>query len=149
MDHKNTEINQYYDIIHLPHHVSSTHPQMPLSNRAAQFIPFQALSGYDAAVREAARLTDRKVELDENAKALLDEKLRILQEALSEQPEVTITYFLPDHQKSGGQYVSVTGTAKKIDRNSHAVVMTDGVHIPVWDILDMESDLFRRCSSLF
>lgn len=149
MEPKNTEVNHYHDIIHLPHHVSSTHPQMPILDRAAQFAPFAALSGHDAAVRETARLTDRKVELDENAKAILDEKLRILQEAPPEQQEVTVTYFLPDQKKSGGQYVSTTGAVKKIDCYTHALRMAGGEIIPIENLLNLDGELFEMCNLLF
>ena len=99
---------KYDDIIHLPHHVSATRPRMPMLDRAAQFSPFVALTGYEAAVRETARLTDQRVELDESAKAELDRKLRLLL-SLPGQPEASITYFRPDERKEGGAYETVTG----------------------------------------
>lgn len=129
---------KYDDIIHLPHHVSPTHPQMPLSDRAAQFSPFAALTGYEAAIRETERLTTEKVELDEEAKAALDEKLRLLAEHLPERPMVSITYFQPDERKDGGEYLTVTGSVKKIDGDTRAVVMMTGERIFIEDILEVE-----------
>lgn len=132
----------YDDIIHLPHHVSSTHPQMSLSDRAAQFAPFAALTAHGAAIRETARLTDARIELDENEKAILDERLRMVRETRSEQPEITITYFQPDHRKDGGKYVTVTGSVKKFDMYGHAVLMNDGLRISFREIYKIEGELF-------
>ena len=105
--------NKYDKIINLPHHVSSTRPHMSMIDRAAQFSPFAALTGYDAAVRETARLTEQKIELDEYEKAALDQRILLLQEHLKELPEVTITHFVPDERKDGGKYVSITEAVKK------------------------------------
>ena len=115
MNQHDADSHRYDDIIHLPHHVSTAHPPMPAADRAAQFSPFAALAGHEAAIRETARLTDERAELDENAKAVLDEKLRMIQEMLPAHPEITVTYFQPDAKKSGGAYVSVTGRVKKLD----------------------------------
>ena len=101
--------HRYDDIIDLPHHTSKKHPRMPLLDRAAQFAPFAALTGHEAAIKETARLTEEEIELDENRKELLDLRLQQLQECLAEQPMVTVTYFKPDEKKAGGAYVSVTG----------------------------------------
>ena len=130
---------KYDDIIHLPHHVSATHPRMPMLDRAAQFSPFAALTGYEAAVRETARLTDQRVELDENAKAELDQKLRLLL-SLPGQPEVSITHFRPDERKEGGAYETVTGRIKKYDESSHAIVLADRTMICIEDVFDLESE---------
>jgi hypothetical protein len=132
----------YEDIIHLPHHVSSTRPQMPMQDRAAQFSPFAALTGFDAAIKEARRLTEEKIELDEEALNLLNRKLQMLVDRLDEQPEVRLTYFKPDEKKSGGAYMTVTGKVKKVDDFKRWIVMQNGVKIPMDDILDMESELF-------
>ena len=96
--------HKYDDIINLSHHVSSRHPQMPMMNRAAQFSPFAALTGYDDAVRETARLTDEKIELDEYEKEELDRKIQWLGSHLDEHIPVSITYFQPDDRKAGGTY---------------------------------------------
>lgn len=118
--------HKYDDIINLPHHVSSRHPQMPLADRAAQFSPFAALTGHDAAIKETARLTDAFVELDEGRKAELDEQLRLLKENQSQRPEIEATCFQPDLKKSGGTYVTVRGRVKKVDEYNRQVVFTDG-----------------------
>lgn len=142
MTDKNSETHRYDDIIHLPHHVSATHPQMPVADRAAQFSPFAALTGHDAAIAETARLTDERVELDDNAKELLNEKLRLVQEMMTERPEITITYFQPDDMKTGGSYATVTGNVKRIDANGQFLLMTDGTQIPIEEIFGIESEAF-------
>lgn len=134
--------DRYDDIIHLPHHVSKTRPQMSMMDRAAQFSPFAALTGYDAAIKETGRLTDEKIELGEETKALLDRKQRYLSDMISVQPEITVTYFLPDERKSGGTYLSVTGKLKRIDEYERMMILTDGKKIPLDDIMDIESNLF-------
>lgn len=135
---KNEKQCSYEDIIHLPHHVSQRHPQMPVRDRAAQFAPFAALTGYEAEVKEAGRLTDRKTELSEEQKYLLDMQLRFLLEDACRHPEVTITYYLPDGRKEGGAYVTATGTIKKIDEAGRTILLQDGREIPVGDILDIQ-----------
>lgn len=134
--------DRYDDIIHLPHHVSKTRPQMSMMDRAAQFSPFAALTGYDAAIKETGRLTDEKIELGEETKAVLDRKQRYLSDMISVQPEITVTYFLPDERKSGGTYLSVTGKLKRIDEYARLMLLTDGKKIPLDDIMDIESNLF-------
>ena len=106
---------QYDDIINLPHYVSATRPQMPMLDRAAQFAPFAALTGYDAAIKETGRLTDEKIEMDEEALNILNMKFQILVDNLHDEPEVSFTYFKPDERKAGGAYLEVTGTVKKVD----------------------------------
>ena len=133
----------YDDIINLPHHVSATRPQMSMIDRAAQFSPFAALTGYDAAIKETGRLTDEKIEMDEDRKAALDMKQAYLIEMIDEQPEISITYFLPDAKKSGGAYVTVSGNLKRFDEYERLLILTDGKKIPMDDIADIESDLFR------
>lgn len=132
----------YDDILHLPHHVSEKHPSMSRLDRAAQFSPFAALTGYEAAVEETARLTDRRIELDEGEKEAIDQRLMLLQERLPEPTEVTITYFVPDKKKTGGAYVSVSGTVKKIDDYERTVVLSDGTSISINDILCVDGDIF-------
>lgn len=133
----------YEDILNLPHHVSKTRPQMSMLDRAAQFSPFAALTGYDDAIKETGRLTDEKIEMDEDRKAALDMKQAYLIEMIDEQPEISITYFLPDAKKSGGAYVTVTGNLKRFDGYERLLILTDGKKIPMDDIADIESDLFR------
>ena len=133
----------YEDILNLPHHVSKTRQQMSMLDRAAQFSPFAALTGYDDAIKETGRLTDEKIEMDEDRKAALDMKQAYLIEMIDEQPEISITYFLPDAKKSGGAYVTVTGNLKRFDEYERLLILTDGKKIPMDDIADIESDLFR------
>ena len=133
----------YEDIINLPHHVSKTRPQMSMLDRAAQFSPFAALTGYDAAIKETGRLTDEKIEMDEDRKTALDMKQTYLIEMLDEQPEISITYFLPDTKKSGGAYVTVTGNLKRFDEYERLLILTDGKKIPMDVIAVIDSDLFR------
>lgn len=128
----------YEDIIHLPHPTSPRHPRMSMLDRAAQFTPFAALTGYEAVVEEAARLTDRKIELTEEQKAVLDQRLRLLEDALPHSPEAVFTYFQPDSRKEGGAYVTVTGRLKKLNRIEGRVVLTDGIVIPVEELLEVE-----------
>ena len=101
-----TSNQQYNDIIDLPHHISTTRPRMSMLDRAAQFSPFAALTGYDAAIKETGRLTGQRIELTEECRAVLDRKQQVLLENLAEHPEVSVTYFVPDERKSGGAYVT-------------------------------------------
>ena len=133
---------KYNEIMRLPHHVSKTRLQMPMSDRAAQFAPFAALTGYDAAIKETGRLTDERIELDVEALSALDMKYQLLMEALDEAPEVTITYFRPDERKAGGKYVSAVGAVKKIDGFERRITMQDGAKIPMDDVLSIEGELF-------
>lgn len=136
----------YDDIINLPHPTSTRHPRMVAIDRAAQFSPFAALSGHEAAVKETARLTDQRVELTEEKKTELDMKLRLIDEHLAEHPEVSITYFQADTKKDGGAYRTTTNAIKKIDDFLRVVILTDGEQISVDDIYEINSELL---SSLF
>ena len=129
--------NRYDEIMGLPHHVSKTRPQMPMSDRAAQFAPFAALTGYDSAIKETGRLTDERIELDEEALTALNRKYQLLIEALDDAPEVTIIYFQPDARKAGGQYVSATGTVKKVDTFGRRILLQDGTRIPLDSVYDL------------
>ena len=124
----------YDDIIHLPHHVSQNHPQMPMLDRAAQFAPFAALTGCEAAVGETARLTSERRELDAQEAEELNRRLAALIARLPERPEVTIEYFVPDKRKAGGAYVSVTGVVRNISVSERLLVMEDGTVIPLEDV---------------
>lgn len=130
--------SSYEDIIDLPHHVSLRHPQMSPLNRAAQFSPFAALTGHEAAIRETERLTEEFAELDEDRRELLDEQIRWIQENLSSQPEVEVTYFQPDERKSGGAYVTIRGRVKKIDSFTRRLLFTDQQEIPMEYIYSIE-----------
>ncbi|WP_312832969.1 hypothetical protein [Sedimentibacter saalensis] len=133
----------YDDIINLPHHVSATRPHMSAIDRAAQFSPFAALTGYGDAIKETARLTGEKVELDEYMKDVLSVRLQIIVDQLKEHPEIAITYFQPDEKKNGGAYVTVIGRAKKIDEYERVVVMTDGTRIPIDEIASIDGQIFE------
>lgn len=132
----------YDDFLNLPHHVSADLPHMSMQNRAAQFAPFAALVGYDALIQETTRLTDQKAELDESVKAELNEKLRLLLEIMPQQPEVTITYFLPDNRKAGGAYKTTSGIVRKYLRSENLLVMIDGSQIPIDAIAALDGDCF-------
>lgn len=132
----------YDDIINLPHHSSSTRPRMSAESRAAQFSPFAALKGYDAAIRETGRLTDTRIELGEGAIAELDMKLLILADLIDDHPELSVTYFRPDERKEGGAYVTATGSLKKLDGIRRDIVLQDGRRVAIDDILDIECERF-------
>ena len=133
-----TNVWKYQDMLHLPHHTSAKHPHMDRINRAAQFAPFAALTGHDAALLETRRLTDEFKELDESRKAELDEKLRYLAEHLREEPHAIITYFCPDGKKEGGAYLSAVGIVRKVDEDRKVVIMEYQTVIPFDKILEVE-----------
>jgi hypothetical protein len=131
---------QYDDIIRLPHHVSSTRPRMSAIDRAAQFSPFAALTGYDTSIKESARLTDARIELDDSQKEEISEKLRLVTGQLD--AEIKITYFLPDTKKTGGKYVLAAGAVKKVDEYERMIIMGDGKQIPIDEVIDVDCDAF-------
>ena len=137
----------YDDIIDLPHHISTIHPHISAIDRAAQFSPFAALTGYDAAIKETARLTDERIELDEYTKAALSDKLQIIADRIKEQPEIKITYFQPDAKKYGGAYVTAISTAKRIDEYERVVVLTDGTAICIDEIISIDGRIFETLVS--
>lgn len=141
MDRNDT--HRYDDIINLPHHVSATHPQMSRQDRAAQFAPFAALSGHGEAIRETARLTQRREELDENRMQELDQRLRQLQKRLPQRPRIRVTYFVPDEKKCGGAYVTVSGVLKQIDIYKRMLMMETGALIPMDEIYEIEEMVFE------
>lgn len=130
----------YDDLLSLPHHTSKTRPRMSRHDRAAQFAPFAALTGYEAVVKEAARLTDERPELTEDEVAELDARLRL---AMELDAEVTVTWFRPDTKKSGGSYVSSTGYVKKADELKRAIIMQDGSEVPIDGISAIQSATFN------
>lgn len=134
----------YDDILYLPHPTSTKHPRMPLADRAAQFSAFRALSGHEDAIGETERLTDRRIELSEEAKAELDLKQQLLASSAEAQPEITVTWFKPDGKKAGGAYVTATGRLKKVDDYERDIVLIDGTRIPLDDVLDIQSELFQN-----
>ena len=131
------DTTDYDDIIHLPRPVSKKHPPMPLSKRAAQFLPFAALTGFEAEIAEAARLTQDAPELGEDALVALDEQLSLLRARLNEQPEITVTRFVPDERKAGGRYETVTGRVRRLDEANRVLLLTDGVRIDLDDLVEL------------
>lgn len=134
---------QYEDIINLPHHVSKKHPQMSLYARSAQFAPFAALTGYEDAVKETARETNERIEIDEELKAILDTKLQIIIEQVKTNPEISVTYFIPDLKKEGGAYTTVEGIVKKIDMYNQIIYLANSIEIPINEIIDISGEIFR------
>lgn len=134
---------KYDDIIDLPHRISPHRKRMSARDRAAQFAPFSALTGYDAHIAEAARLTDDRPQPDEYILAQLDMKLKYLLERANEPPKVTLTYFKPDERKSGGRYITSECRITRIDESSREVFTTDGQRLPIDDITAIDSEIFE------
>lgn len=130
--------DSYDDIINLPHHVSKSHAQMSMMNRAAQFAPFAALTGHSAAIEETARLTDEQHELADEDSDALNQKMAYLRETINEHPIITITYFEPDRKKAGGMYKSIEGQLKNIDDYNQSIVLKSGEVIFLKSILDIQ-----------
>ena len=141
-------MEKYKDIINLPHKQSSKRPHMSLLDRAAQFAPFAALTGYDDAIKETGRLTDERIEMSEEKLSVLNARYQMLVAHLGEEPEVTITYFVPDIYKAGGAYIKTTGIVKKLDTYERLVTMADGTKILMDDVLTLESDIFSTAENL-
>lgn len=131
-------MNEYDDIINLPHHVSSRHPQMSMMNRAAQFAPFAALTGHAAAIEETARLTDEQHELADDDSEALNQKMAYLRETINEHPTISITYFEPDRKKAGGAYKTIEGQLQNIDDYNQCLVMRDGKVVFIRSVLDIQ-----------
>ncbi len=115
---------------------------MAVSDRAAQFSPFAALTGHDAAIKETARLTEKRVELVEYIKEAINRKLQIIVDRIKEHPEIVVTYFKPDEKKDGGAYVTAAGMAKKIDQYQRVVIMNDDTEIPIDEIISIDGKIF-------
>ena len=143
------EKNPYADIIHLPHHKAKNRPHMSMYDRAAQFSPFAALTGFDGVIAETGRLTDRKIELSESEKVLLDQKLTLIDDVIQDKhhPEITVVYFVPDYLKEGGEYEEYTGRVRQIDPIERMVVFladngrSAGKVIRVDDIKEIHGEL--------
>ena len=136
--------NDYSDILTLPHPDPRNRTRMTMQARAAQFAPFAALTGHGAAIEETARLTESEVELEVDERELLDRKLAFLMENLQQEPEVTVTYFVPDDRKSGGCYRSTTSIISKLDSFRHMLYMQDGTRISLNNVIDIEGNIFER-----
>lgn len=130
-------MNKYDDIIDLPHHVSKTRKLMSLYNRAAQFAPFAALTGYDDAIEETARLTETKVELSDELKNDLNQKINFIKNNIKVHPEITIKYFVRDNKKSGGIYKSLTSIIKKVDDFNKCLIFADNTNVYFDDIISI------------
>lgn len=130
-------MNKYKDIINLPHKQSAKRHHMPLIDRAAQFAPFAALTGYDDAIKETGRLTDERIELSDERLSRLNFKFQLLTDHLNNETEISIIYFKPDEYKIGGTYLTVAGKVKKVDTFERLITMQDGQKIPLDDIIDI------------
>ena len=133
---------KYDDMLRLPHHVSASRKPMAITARAAQFAPFAALSGYDAEVQEAGRLTDRPIEPDEYEKEAMNARLQLLARHLREKWVVSLVFFQPDERKAGGAYVTRTGTVKKLYETERLLTLTDGTVIPLDDLIALAGEEF-------
>ena len=133
---------KYDDMLQLPHHVSASRKPMAMTARAAQFAPFAALSGYDAEVQEAGRLTDRPIEPDEYEKEAMNARLRLLARHFREEWVVSLVFFQPDERKAGGAYVTRTGTVKKLYETERLLTLTDGTVIPLDDLIALDGEEF-------
>ena len=132
----------YSDILYLPHHELTTRRRMPVGNRAASFSPFAALTGYDESIKEASRFTKERIELDDAAKADLNDKLNIAISKAENKPILSITYFLPDKRKKGGEYVTVKGVILRIDTHEKRIFFADHSSIPIDDIYEIDGDIY-------
>ena len=130
-------MGKYDNIINLPHHESKKHPRLSMEQRAAQFAPFAALTGYGDAISETSRLTEDRIELDNEEKRKIDIKLQELKNNISKKPKITITFFLPDIKKSGGEYKTVNGNLKNIDEYNQVLILEDKTKIPIEEIIEI------------
>lgn len=137
-----SDIHDYDDIINLPHHVSKTHPHMSLADRAAQFSPFAALTGYEEAIKEAGRIVDEKIELSEEEKEEINRQLNYLNEHKKDNIQITITYFLKDMKKNGGSYRQITSNLKRLDEIEKTILLADNTILRIDDIRKIQSPLF-------
>lgn len=140
--------NKYNDILNMPHHVSKKHPQMTIDARAAQFAPFAALTGYEDAIVETARLTSERIELNEEQISIINRKINIIKENIKTTPKLSITYFIPDYRKEGGEYIKIIGNVKKIDEYSKKIVFEDNKEIRINDILDISGDIINNYENM-
>ena len=136
-------MGKYDDIINLPNPTPTCRPRMSALDRAAQFAPFAALTGYEAVVAEAARLTDDRLELSEDMKIILNDKMQMIVDNIDKEPFVTIKYFVPDKRKAGGAYVEVSGIVKEIDEYERCIVMTDGIKIQIEQVRAIDGEMLN------
>lgn len=131
-------MNNYDDIINLPHHESKVHPKMSLYNRSAQFAPFAALTGYDDAIIETARLTDKRINIDDGLKELINNNLQKIESMVNEYPLIEVTYFVKDKKKDGGSYITINGNIKRIDTDNNLIILTNNTKIPISEIINVK-----------
>lgn len=139
-----SDLEKYEDIINLPHYISLKHPRMSIEARAFQFAPFAALKGYEEAIKETERITDKKIEIDEGLKTILDRKLQYIIANIKGNLEVTFTYFIKDEKKDGGKYIKKMGVVKKVDNIKRQIIMNDNTLISIDDILNISGDVFDK-----
>lgn len=135
--------HSYDDIINLPNPTSKNHPRMSLHDRAAQFAPFAALTGHDAAIKETARLMDERLELSDEIIMKLNDQLNMIRDNIGTEQEVSITYFVPDDKKAGGAYVTHSGVVKKIDKFKRKLIMQDETVILIEQISEIQGEIFK------
>ena len=135
---------KYDDIIDLPHHVSPTRPQMPIADRAAQFSPFAALTGYDDEIKETARLTDDMIEMNEEALNMLNMIFQMLIDRLNDKQKVIFTYFQPDERKDGGAFLTIEGVVKKVDVFERILILQDDTKLQMDNVLDIDGEIFKE-----
>lgn len=136
-------MNNYDDIINLPHHISKTRPRMSIEKRAGQFAPFSALTGYDDQIRETARLTDRKIELDEGRKKIINLKLNFINQNINKENVISVMYFKKDIAKTGGEYLTHRGIVKRIYDLEKKIAFKDNFEIYFDDILEITSETLK------
>ena len=141
-------MNKYDDIINLPHHVSKTRKPMSLYNRAAQFAPFAALTGYDAAIKETVRLTDRKIQLDEDSQKIINKKINFISINVKSKPYVNILHFVQDKKKSGGKYIIYSGNVRVIDVENKCIIFVDKTKLFFENIYDITGDIFLKMDKI-
>ena len=139
-------MNKYDDIINLPHHTSATRQRMSISDRAAQFAPFAALTGYDGVIEETARLTDDEDAQSDESTEILNRKLRLLNDLADEHPYVEITFFVPDERKRGGRYETIYGYLKLVDTIENCIILMDKRRISFDKIRSIDSTAFNETS---
>lgn len=144
MNKYDTNPHRYDDIIHLKYPYKTSRKKMSLNMRGAQFAPFAALTGHDASVKETARLTDTRIELNEQQKSIVDMKLSYLSSIISQLPKISVVYFEEDLKKEGGAYRNKEGSLKKIDEYTKRLIFEDKSYIYISDIYTIESDLFEN-----
>ena len=135
-------LGSYADMMNLPRPVSWRHARMPMEKRAAQFSMFKAVAGYEEEIYEVTRVTDKRIELGEDARIMLNAKLQMVADNMAKHPAVSVTYFVPDKTKEGGEYVTVTGVVDRIDRHRRRIAMRAGEMIPIGEIVDIDGDMF-------